>query len=51
MLTTNQATIFKNKYEKAGAIKIENKSPQDAQGSNPAVEGGLEITFLDGAQN
>ena len=51
LLTTNQATIFKNKYEKAGAIKIENKNSQDAQGSNPAVEGSLEITFLDGAQN
>ena len=48
LLTTNQATIFKNKYEKAGAIKIENENPQT---DNPTADSGLQITFLDGAQN
>ena len=51
LLDTKMVKIFKNKYEKAGSIEIENKNYQNADSSNPAVDGGLQITFLDGAQN
>ena len=53
LLATGPAAVFKNKYEKTTSIKIENiASTKTGSGSSErTTDGGLYITFLDGAQN
>ena len=53
LLATGPAAVFKNKYEKTNSIKIENvnESTQGSGSNVVTIDAGLQITFLDGAQN